>query len=227
MKLDLDRLRSWGVSAFGALTITAFLAMATSEWWNHRVPPWPTGAVLRAELPEERFRFVGPDFRIAALERSGPAIAIHWDAGQPGTSFAHVRETLLIVSYPSGELLECIESPTREQLEEFRTVRAAAARSLFDFDGDGTPDAAKCDGDRAWVESGAGGALLWQQTDQLEYENNERLTPLRDLDGDGCCELAVLHPRQDRSDYDWEPFDLVFGVRSWLTVVSGAKATRR
>ena len=76
------------------------------------------------------------------------------------------------------------------------------------------------------VRSGRDGRVLFEDADPLEYESEDRAVPLDDLDGDGCSELALLHPRMDRSDYDWEPFDLVFGAKSWITVVSGARATR-
>lgn len=225
MKLDLDRLRAWGIGAFALLSIGVVLAFLTREWWDHRIAPWPKGAVLRVELPGDLF--LGPSFKVAALERDGPAIAIHRSAGHPKTSYAHVRETLLIVRYPSGELLERIESPTAEQLAEFTAARTLAAATPFDFDGDGAAEITRYDDDLAWVERSSGGFPLWQQSDDLVYEIKERLTPLRDLDGDGCSELAVLHPRHDRSVYDFEPIDALLGSVSWLTVVSGAKATRR
>lgn len=224
MKLDHDRLRAWGIAAFALLSVGVVLAFLTKDWWDHRIAPWPKGAVLRVELPEDLF--LGPSFKVAALERDGPAIAVHRSAGHPKTSYAHVRETLLVVRYPSGELLERIESPTAEQLAEFNAARAAAP-TAFDFDGDGASDITRCDDGRAWVERGSGGSPLWQHSDDLSYELKERLTPLRDLDGDGCSELAVLHPRHDRSVYDFEPFDALLGSVSWLTVVSGAKAMRR
>lgn len=227
MKLDLDRLRAWGVGAFALLSVGVVLAFLTKDWWDHRIAPWPKGAVLRVELPEHHLAWLGPMFQVAVLERDGPAIAVHWDAEGPESSFAHVRETLLIVRYPSGELLERIESPTSEQLAEFSAARTLAATTPFDFDGDGASDLVRCDGARACVEDSSGGLPLWQQSDNLEYEHRERLTRLRDLDGDGCSELAVLHPRGDRSNYDFEPFDALLGAKSWLTVVSGAKATRR
>ena len=43
------------------------------------------------------------------------------------------------------------------------------------------------------------------------------------LDGDGFSELALLHPRMDR-DYDFENvWDVLFGAKSWVTVISGSR----
>ena len=228
MRLDLDRLRVWGVGAFAALSVASVFAFLTLDWWDHRLAPRPTGAVLRVELPEEQFFFGGPFFRVAALDRDGPAIAVLWGGRYVSASAAPEPYTLLVVRYPSGEVLERTVGPSRKQLDEFAAGSSTTAARRFDFDGDGVEDRAKCGNrGRAWVESGATGVIFWAQREELEYENWERLTPLGDLDGDGCSELAVIHPRQDRSKYDFELFDAVFGATSWLTVVSGARATRR
>lgn len=227
MKLDGDRLRTWGVAALAVLALGCVFAFLTMDWWDHRLAPWPRGAVLRIDLPEDH-SFLSPDFRVALLDEERRKLAVLCRGGQPGTSIAHVPTVIVIVEYPSGACLDRLVRPDASALASFEAARVATAERRFDFDGDGTTDLARCAGDgRAWVESGASGAVLWEQTDELEYEHHERLVPLGDLDGDGCSELAVLHPRSDRSDYDWEFFDLAFGATSWLTVVSGARATRR
>lgn len=227
MRLDLDRLRVWGVGAFAALSVASVFAFLTLDWWDHRLAPRPTGAVLRVELPEEQFHFTGRFFRVAVLDRDGPAIAVLW-GGRRVSASALEPYTLLVVRYPNGEVLERTVGPSRKQLDEFAAGSSTTAARRFDFDGDGVEDRAKCGNrGRAWVECGASGARIWEQRDRLEYESRERLTPLGDLDGDGCSELAVIHPRQDRSKYDFELFDAMFGATSWLTVVSGARATRR
>jgi hypothetical protein len=77
------------------------------------------------------------------------------------------------------------------------------------------------------VRSGVDGRELWSSHDPLEYESKDRLTPLGDLDGDGFAELAVLHPRRDRSRYDWELLDLAFGAKSRLSIVFGSRVARR
>jgi hypothetical protein len=227
VKLDLDRLRAWGIGAFALLSVGVVLAFLTKDWWDHRIAPWPKGAVLRVELPKALLSF-GPAFHVAQIERDGPALAIYREGGDPGTSLAHEPAILCVFAWPSGELLERVERPWSEQLAGFELARTSSAATGFDFDGDGTTDSSHwAVGGRAWIASGASGAPSWEHTDPLEYEDPERLVPLGDLDGDGCSELAVLHPRRDRSEYDWELFDLIFGAKSWLTVVSGAKATRR
>jgi hypothetical protein len=33
----------------------------------------------------------------------------------------------------------------------------------------------------------------------------------------------VLHPRMDRSAYDFELGDALFGARSWISIVSGSR----
>jgi hypothetical protein len=76
------------------------------------------------------------------------------------------------------------------------------------------------------VSSGAEGRGIWSSREPLEYETSKRLTPLGGLDGDDRSELAVLHPRMDRSAYDLDPLDALFGVHSWLSIASGARAIR-
>jgi hypothetical protein len=76
------------------------------------------------------------------------------------------------------------------------------------------------------VNSGATGAELFVHVDPREYEYEVGAFPLGDLDGDGCAEIALSHPRFDRSDYDW-PEDCLWEARSWITVVSGRLACAR
>lgn len=114
------------------------------------------------------------------------------------------------------------------QLTRVESECTSAASTGADFDGDGIDDRTvfeKVDHGRAIVESGRDGSVLLESIEPLEYESNDRLTLLGDLDGDGFSELAVAHPRDDRSKYDWELFDAVFGAKSWLSVVSGRLGT--
>ena len=114
----------------------------------------------------------------------------------------------------------------------------------FDFDGDGMADQVMAgrrfnpgarpdpatgrflDHGTVQVRSGRDGRVLFENRDPLEYESDARAFPLGDLDGDGCAELALVHPRMDRSRYDLELVDRLFGAKSWVTIVSGAQATR-
>jgi len=68
--------------------------------------------------------------------------------------------------------------------------------------------------------------VLFEDTDPLEYECDARAFALGDLDGDGFSELALVHPPEDRSTYDVELWDRLFGAKSWISVVSGARVAR-
>ncbi|MBI5433492.1 MAG: hypothetical protein HZA52_11745 [Planctomycetes bacterium] len=193
---------------------------AMPTWTEHRRTPEPRGLVLQLELresasPLERWEFL-------PIERDGPAVAIldHGASAFP--------KTLTVARHPSGELPQRIEPATDADFELARAARRTKSSIAFDFDGIG--DEFVTGGDarygRGLVLSGVDGRELWSDEDPLEYESNERLTPLGDLDGDGCSELAVWHPRYDRSDYDTELVDAIFGAKRWLSIVSGARATR-
>ena len=166
-----------------------------------------------------------PD-ELVVVDRNGPAVAIFDSGGCPGTTSAEFRPTITIVRYPSGELLAQWVEPTEELRQELLNSRLA--NKCFDFDGNGVEDRTEWDND-GWVRvrSGVDGRELWSSHDPLEYEWVQRITPLGDLDGDGFAEIAVLHPRQDRSRYDWELFDLAFGAKSWLSIVSGSRVAHR
>lgn len=157
-------------------------------------------------------------FTVFALDRADPAITVVDEGG------TRQLGEVVVLRYPSGTVLE---RRLATHAYEFRDhappdVRRAAAA---DFDGDGVADriASPASG-HSIVESGRDGSVLFESLDATVYESNERLTLLGDLDGDGCSELAVEHPRIDRSRYDFELQDLLFGVESWLTVVSGKRA---
>ena len=195
---------------------------ALPTWTEHRRTPNPRGLVLQLELresasPLERWEFL-------PIERDGPAIAIV-DHGA-----SEFPKSLIVVRHPSGEILQLVEPATDADFDAARAARWTKSASAFDFDGDGIGDQVGTGGDARYgsglVLSGVDDRELWSDEDPLEYESNDRLTPLGDLDGDGCAELAVWHPRFDRSDYDTELVDAIVGAKSWLSIVSGARATR-
>ena len=205
------------------LVALGILGLAVLEdlpgWLARSATPAPKGLVLQVVLPEVDSPF--HRIEVLAVERDGPAIAIVDGVGRA------TPPRVAVVRYPGGEVLERLDEADARQLEDLRAARWAGGTQPFDLDGDGTADETSHDAD-GWVQvrSGADGRVLWLSHDPLEYESNARLTPLADLDGDGCSELAVLHPRMDRSDYDIHPIEAILGVHSWLSVVSGARATR-
>lgn len=207
----------------GAVLLVTFgiLGLAVLEdlpgWLARSATPAPEGLVLQVVLPEMGSPF--HEIEVLAVERNGPAIAILDGVGRS------TPPRVTVVRYPEGEVLERLDEPDARQLEDLRA--GAWAPGTFDLDGDGQADEPSYDyGGWVYVRSGVEGRVLWLSHDPLEYEFSARLTPLADLDGDGCSELAVLHPRMDRSDYDIHPIEAILGVHSWLSVVSGARATR-
>lgn len=209
------------IVACALLAIAAYLA----AYGGHRRPPSPRGMLMRLEVravrhPMDRI-FVG------AAERDGPAIVVeageHVVQGQAIAGDPHTW-TISFHRVPTGELL-AVES---ERATAAPIVRPAAV--FFDFDGDGSDDplevAGRGEEGVVRVRSGSDGRVLFEDRDPLEYECADRAFELPDLDGDGCAELALVHPRMDRSRYDLELGDRLFGARSWITVVSGGAATR-
>jgi hypothetical protein len=133
--------------------------------------------------------------------------------------FAAAGEPEVIeVDYPSGE------SRPADGLDE------TAPPPFFDLDGDRIADRVWIgegpDADLVRVLSGASGAVLVEDRDPFEYAHSGRAFPLGDLDGEGFGELALVHPRENRNDYDFSPGDALFGVSSWVTVISGARLAR-
>jgi hypothetical protein len=148
--------------------------------------------------------------QVGSVDPPSIAVLIREDRGE-----GWVRTTY---EYPSGKLLDSRHVASID--------RAPAPR--FDFDGDATDDSAQWwPGGRVRVVSGANGAVLFEDSDELEYEDPARIFALGDLDRDGFGELALVHPRNDRSDYDFVLWDGLLGVNSWVTVVSGKRALDR
>lgn len=178
----------------------------------YQEPPEPDGLVLRIELPKAVTPWGNESVRV--LGRNPARLLVTHRDPVSDQYFA------VEYAYPSGE---AVGEP---QLAAGCDEIARDAR--FDFDGDGVEDQLECEwsypGHAVRVRSGATGEGLFGHFDPREYEYETGAFPLGDLDGDGCAELALVHPRKARSDYDLGLYDRVFGVHSWITVVSGARA---
>lgn len=165
---------------------------ARASWFGYHASPAPVGMVARFELPE-----------------SGPFGA--WDlrvlGGEP---------CVIEVDGP-------VHGVTRV---EFGSYPVPGENRPFDFDGDGVEDAVAT---RRWdgsshvtVESGASGGTLFMYEESCGRWVHSRAVALPDLDGDGRSELAVIHPRVDRSVFDDHFCDSFVDVKSWVTIVSSS-----
>ena len=206
----------------GALLLGGGLLLVAFS--GHRRPPHPHGMVFRITVRE----VVSPFDRIvvepAADSRSAIVVRTPLVVAFPATVTEY--------NYPTGRIAwsKRFARSTRV-LPRGEGPSSPAPTPVFDFDGDGTPDSIRVGEGHEYglveVISGASGAVLFGDCDPLEYENPARAFPLGDLDGDGFSELALVHPRRDRSEYDLdEPGDWLFGARSWITVISGADTPR-
>lgn len=198
-----------------ALLFLALLALAVvmfNVFDPYRREPAPDGLTLRIAFGEVE----NPIQRVVVVPAADgrSAFRIH-------NPFAgHGEPAILEVEYPSGE--------TRAVADQAEGMAGSKA-PFFDLDGDAVEDRISIDAwpddNRLQVLSGASGAILLEDEDRFEYANPERAFPLGDLDGDGFGELALVHPRENRT-YDFHPGDSWFGVSSWVTVISGAKLCR-
>lgn len=197
------------------LAVAGFGFLLVESSFAHRTRPHPDGLVFQVETGEVFTPLDRPTIRRSTADPG--AIVVE-------TKGAGRREgSRRVYRYPSGEP---IPDP------EGSLVRAdALVSSPLDLDGDGTQDLIRI-GERpdhhgiVQVVSGRNGKVLFEDRDELEYETNDRLYPLGDIDGDGCSEMALLHPRADRSAYDFELFDAVLGAKSWISILSGARVKR-
>ncbi|MEM9382001.1 MAG: hypothetical protein AAGB93_18745 [Planctomycetota bacterium] len=192
-------LLSAGALALGTLPLTLPLLRLT----GYHVRPRPDGMRLRVDLPPSQFPHDRPSVRVLAGDE--PALEVRGLRGGP-----HV------FSVASGDRLAAVGPPSDPE---------TVAPGAFDFDGDGVEDeivGAITEGGRSVlrVVCGATGRVLFGNVDPMGYTPTDRGRPLPDLDGDGRSELAVYHPRDDRSTYDFEVVDAVLDVTSWMTVVS-------
>ena len=211
----------WMLLSIPLLAIGSCVLFTWPVWFAHHVPPSVDGAVFCVTLPKIGSLF--DRFEVFAISRSGSAVVVV----ERGNS--HRVSSVVVYEYPTGQVLERIENYSEAQLAFIRAEGTALVSSPRDFDGDGVDDRTQHDNTlgqgRAVVRSGRTDEVLLESVEPLEYEDNDRLTLLGDLDGDGYSELTVIHPRSDRSEYDFEPIDQLIGARSWLSVVSGKLAT--
>jgi hypothetical protein len=101
-------------------------------WRERNRAPRPDGLILQVERREVVSPFDG--FGIVPIERDGPAVAI-LDAGT--TEFP---PTLIVVRYPSGEILERLCVPNEAGFQAVGDRRWPKSALPFDLDGDGTAD---------------------------------------------------------------------------------------
>jgi hypothetical protein len=208
----------------GALVLVACAALVLwTSAWGHRRPPTPDGMLFRRVVSEVRTPF--DKFGVFAVDRGGPAVAIFDADARRGSGM------LSTYCYPAGKLVEQETGARAQQMARDLSTSAEEAETRpFDFDGDGIADTLEIGGvpetGRVRVLSGRDRHVLFEDDDPLEYEGEDRAIPLGDLDGDGYAELALVHPRMDRSRYDFELWDLLLGARSWITIVSGSRIAR-
>ncbi len=217
------------VAVVCALPVMAVLVFANA---GHRSTPHPPGMVMRVE--ERQVESPLDTISVFAVDRGGPAIAVFTSDGTVHTagpggaqtlSLAH-KATCRIYRYPDGVLLEQVTDAAARKLLETQ-LPSRRDQLVGDFDGDGTIDGLTFDRDGlVRIRSGSEGRVLFEDRDDLEYENEERAFFLGDLDGDGSSEVALTHPRMDRSRYDLELWDLLFGAKSWVSVVSWSRMDR-
>ncbi|MBI5433498.1 MAG: VCBS repeat-containing protein [Planctomycetes bacterium] len=213
------RIRPWVWLAASALaSIGACGVVHWSSWSEYRSVETLPGTVFQVELPSTSGPFDW--FSVYAIEHEGPAIVvINPESGSR-------PRALRVFRFPSGEKLEELLDYSAADVARIEVERRLVPP--FDFDGDGAADAIVA-GDHACRVSAVRGSetvALFESSEPRVYATIERLTPLPDLDGDGCSELAVLQPRDDRSEYDLAPLDALCPATSRLSVVSGALATR-
>ena len=227
------RRRLFGCASLLVL-ITLLLAISARDeietpWSGHRRVPQPSGLVFQIEM-----RSVGPYvdcFRVYAIDRDGPAVAVIDDG--PGGRAASAR----VFRYPDGHELGRLSLVETERIRQAHADDRNRRGAEFDFDGDGVPDRLEggeaaefmhhpSDYGRVRVLSGRDSSVLFEDWDPLEYECGERGYALGDLDGDGFAEIALVHPRMDRSRYDLELWDALFGAKSWISIVSGSRIAR-
>jgi len=201
-----------GCSGVGFVLCSVPLAAVVLDPYRWR--PSPDGMFLRVAIGEVPF----PERHIALGPAPGGRAAFRIYSRLSGEQ----SRTVIEVDYPSGEVREIAPLDAGD-------TEADLPEPRLDLDGDGVLDHVRIGPElfekTLEVVSGASGAVLFRDRDRFEHAHKERGFPLGDLDGDGYGELGLLHPREKRT-YDFEPGDALFGVHSWVTVISGARLER-
>lgn len=223
---------SWKLAVVAALATVAGSALVVAANSGRHRTPSPEGLVFQVEAPEVTTPF--ERIEVFAVDRGGPAVAVFLTPfasyrqrrNQPDELAESREATCWIHRYPSGERIEELVGARARALVDSKPD-LGAREQYADFDGDGVVDELDPGLDRiVAVRSGVDRRVLFEDDDALDRENPDRARFLGDLDGDGCAELAIVHPREDRSSYDWVLSDALLGVKSWVTIVSGARIAR-
>lgn len=221
----MTRAVAWSFGgAIAAFTLAGGVLIAIDRAAGYQGKPRPAGSVLVVRIGGELWSALGTTrTRVEVVQREPAILAVH-DTGSPpfGSEDFGTPKSVATLSfeYPSGR---------RRSLGE-QGAQPLVAKLPFDFDADGVEDevtSSLAEGrsvSRVEVLSGATGAVLFRDDDPHLYTQVLRGFPLGDLDGDGFAELALLHPRCDRSGFDMVLGDDLLGARSWLSVVSGKAA---
>jgi len=219
------------IGAIGLAFLAGFVRVFVLNQ-DHLFAPTPEGMVLRFEVREVESPLDRITVRPSWTGEAAFTISL------PATR-SHAAEALRR-TYPDG--LEWTPAASEAGAGDSAVepepgpIRLWPERELvFDFDGDGVEDRVLTvpEVDYGWVKvaSGADGSILYENYDPLYYESDERAFPLGDLDGDGYGELALVHPRMDRSKFDFlDPHAFAHAfmdVKSWVTVVSGSELAPR
>jgi hypothetical protein len=197
------------VGCAGLLLLSAVAVLVAPLLDPYRRAPSPDGMVLRVALGEVLHPMDGLSLALADPGRA----AFRVRRISPGRELTETFE----VEYPSGRT---VAVGADENFEN-------ASFPALDLDGDGTEDRVVLgegvDAGLVRIVAGASGATLFEYVDESEYFYGRTAFALGDLDGDGYGELALLHPRRNRNAYDMQPADVIPGIRSYVTVISGSR----